>query len=274
MVSEKEEKIVCIPDKNDVLCGRGGEIHNRAGNIRYRAWVKERREAYSLCNKKDKKMNYAHEVVNLVKTLDPPGRFLQRSITDPSQWLEITDERALHKTSQALREGAPAIRAKAKQKQEVGRPAIPMTPLFQPTRSFFPLHPPYGSYHQPHVPLSTTSDSILFNRLNKVESMLGNVMHHQKHLDFRAQKYLHGQPLLETLYSTPRRQDDLFKKELATSKQALLEDIEKLRREVAVIGHFKKHTLNFEQMHPVKKARVRTDLVPSDDIARTQLFKF
>ena len=52
--------------------------------------------------------------MNRVKERDPPGRFLQRDPDCPSNlnaWVEIDETRAIAKTSQALREGAPKIRA-------------------------------------------------------------------------------------------------------------------------------------------------------------------
>jgi hypothetical protein len=102
------------PHSNDVLSGRGGGINSHPGNKTFRDWVRERKEAYNLAITKAEKAEIAHEVINLVRSLNPPGRFLQRdpnSVTGYSWWVEVDSNRALAKTSQALREGAPQIRA-------------------------------------------------------------------------------------------------------------------------------------------------------------------
>jgi len=73
-----------------------------------------RKEAYNLAATKAEKAEVAHQVMNLVRNQQPPGRFLQRdpnSTTGCSLWVELDGNRALAKTSQALREGAPQIRA-------------------------------------------------------------------------------------------------------------------------------------------------------------------
>jgi hypothetical protein len=53
-----------------------------------------------------------------VRQQNPPGRFLQKDDTvtsGPVWWIEVSEERALAKTSQALREGAPQIRSAHKE---------------------------------------------------------------------------------------------------------------------------------------------------------------
>jgi len=56
----------------------------------------------------------AGEIVDKIRGLDPPGRFLKKD-RDSGYWLDIGDNRAKEKTSQALREGAPLIRQKLKE---------------------------------------------------------------------------------------------------------------------------------------------------------------
>jgi hypothetical protein len=104
-----------------ISTGRGGGINSHAGNKTFRDWVRERKEAYNLAPSKADKAVVANEVVALVKALDPPGRFLQRdpnSSSNASSWIEVDETRALAKTSQALREGAPEIRAAHKDELE------------------------------------------------------------------------------------------------------------------------------------------------------------
>ena len=101
------------PHVHDVLCGRGGGINSHVGNRIFRDWVAERRLDYNLASTKADKARVAKEVMNRVTIQTPPGRFLQRDPTGGigSWWIEITEEKAMAKTSQALREGAPSIRA-------------------------------------------------------------------------------------------------------------------------------------------------------------------
>jgi hypothetical protein len=70
--------------------------------------VKKFKDKY-LKAKKKQKPSVAAEVVDIIRTLDPPGRFLKKD-KDTGWYLDIGDARAKEKTSQALREGAPMIR--------------------------------------------------------------------------------------------------------------------------------------------------------------------
>lgn len=95
-------------NENDVLCGRGGATNSHTGNRSYRKLVKKYKDKY-LKAKKKQKPYVAAEVVNEIRNLDPPGRFLKKD-KDTGYYLDIGDARAKEKTSQALREGAPQIR--------------------------------------------------------------------------------------------------------------------------------------------------------------------
>lgn len=90
------------------LCGRGGSINSHPGNITFREWVYTRKTRYNLADSKREKTIVVNEVLNLVRALKPAGRFLQKFNTG---WIEIDDAKAMAKISQALREGAPAMRA-------------------------------------------------------------------------------------------------------------------------------------------------------------------
>lgn len=105
-------KRIRTPLKHDVLCGRGGGINSHGGNQLFRDFVKERKNAYNLAQNKAEKARVAREVVDLVHGQNPPGRFLEReSDSSTGWWIECSLAKALSKTSQALREGAPTIRA-------------------------------------------------------------------------------------------------------------------------------------------------------------------
>ena len=98
------------PGANDVLSGRGGNINNHAGNRAFRSFVNERKYDYNLTKNKSEKANISQSIVDRVHNLDPPGRFL---IKEGGYWREVDGAKAMAKTSQALREGAPSLRAEA-----------------------------------------------------------------------------------------------------------------------------------------------------------------
>lgn len=105
------------PHPHDVLSGRGGGINAHVGNIAFRDWVKERRNAYTLAESKQQKARVAQEVIDIVYSQNPPGRFLQKCTSskgddaDGEWWVALDKDKVMAKTSQALREGAPQIRA-------------------------------------------------------------------------------------------------------------------------------------------------------------------
>ena len=96
-------------NRNDVLCGRGGLSNHHSGNVYFRDLVKDRQEAYLKASKRDKAA-VAREIVDRIKSQIPPGRFLKRDHT-LNGWIEVPDRKAREKTSQALREGAPDLKA-------------------------------------------------------------------------------------------------------------------------------------------------------------------
>ena len=89
-------------NKNDVLCGRGGFVNHNPGNKVYRGIVNSRKQAYVDEIDFGKKGTIAWEVVNEIKHMNPPGRFLQRN--QEGDWEDIGEARAIAKTKQALRE--------------------------------------------------------------------------------------------------------------------------------------------------------------------------
>lgn len=109
------EKVACDPQDssssssishNDVLCGRGGLTNHHPGNIFFRRMVRLRQESYLRASKRDK-ASVARDIVDTIRQLNPPGRFLKKG---GDVWVEIGNRKAREKTSQALREGAPELR--------------------------------------------------------------------------------------------------------------------------------------------------------------------
>jgi len=101
---------IAKPNVNDVLCGRGGRIHSHAGNVQFRHAIHSRKKEYlAPTTKKLEKAHIAAGIVNDIRTMNPPGRFLKEEI-GLGIWYDIGDVKAIMKTGQALREDAPNIR--------------------------------------------------------------------------------------------------------------------------------------------------------------------
>jgi len=119
---KRQNTKVIEPKENDVLFGRGGAINNHEGNVLFRRLVLERKMSYNLqTNTKSDKSKISQDVVATIKKLN--GRFLTRAECPTSGtvglgglWVEVEDSKAMSKTSQALREGAPILRAEAEGK--------------------------------------------------------------------------------------------------------------------------------------------------------------
>jgi len=114
------------PDAADVLCGRGGGINNHIGNVNFRKMINDRKQEYSVARNKAEKSAIAQEVIDAVWAAG--GRFLQRAekaelgtVGTEGIWVEVELEKAIAKTGQALREGAPITRAKVVNKKETTR---------------------------------------------------------------------------------------------------------------------------------------------------------
>lgn len=102
---------VDVPTENDVLCGRGGSINSHLGNENFRVLVEKRKRVYLTARFKREKRLIASSICTEIRQMDPPGRFLAKKGGKDGHWYDIGDEKARDKTSQALRENAPTIRA-------------------------------------------------------------------------------------------------------------------------------------------------------------------
>jgi hypothetical protein len=95
---------------HDVLCGRGAYVNGNAGNQRLRELALQRKAQFDRGNFTEKRV-LATEIVTIIRSLDPPGRFLQRARgagdgKSTSTWEELSDERAIHKVRAILRFGS------------------------------------------------------------------------------------------------------------------------------------------------------------------------
>lgn len=105
-----QELTTTAPHDNDVLCGRGGTVNAHPGNEQYRKFVDSKKRLYLTARFKREKRLISGQIVDQVRNLDPPGRFLMKDSANPSTWHDIGDEKARDKTSQALRETALTVR--------------------------------------------------------------------------------------------------------------------------------------------------------------------
>ena len=165
------------PHENDVLCGRGGSINSHPGNERFRDLVERRKRVYLTARFKREKRLIANSIVSEIRALSPPGHFLTRD-SKSGLWFDIGDEKARDKTSQALRENAPSIRAEIEveihhQRAEMKRVEEdeaahvvqhygPPPPHYYPQPwGYYPAYPSYGHYPSPagHEPYRGYSHS-------------------------------------------------------------------------------------------------------------------
>ena len=104
------EKIVV--HEHDVLNGRGVNIAQHPGNLRFRALVKSHADqSYCSDYSSTAKKALAEEIIHHIQNLNPPGRFLKRpprnkkaSDVDDGHWEPLTAGEILKKTRQALRD--------------------------------------------------------------------------------------------------------------------------------------------------------------------------
>jgi hypothetical protein len=98
---------VITPHDHDVLSGRGNFVNYHAGNEHFRALVRKHKVAYVACPKQQKG-KFSRMIVEEIRARNPPGRFLKQDHAT-KLWMDIGEKKALDKTRQALREGAPEI---------------------------------------------------------------------------------------------------------------------------------------------------------------------
>jgi hypothetical protein len=149
---------VDVPTENDVLCGRGGSINSHLGNENFRLLVEKRKRVYLTARFKREKRLIASSICIEIRQMDPPGRFLAKKGGKDGHWYDIGDEKARDKTSQALRENAPTIRAEIEteinqQRKEMKRKEVDVDegspkqpPSYPPPPP--PPPPPHAYYQQ------------------------------------------------------------------------------------------------------------------------------
>jgi hypothetical protein len=109
--ADAEESLGPIePMENDVLLGRGNGVQAHSGNQNYLKVVEFHKVNYSMSAPRCKKILLAETVISFLRSLDPPGRFLER--LDDS-YVVIPQKKAVVKVMQALRKKPALTRSMA-----------------------------------------------------------------------------------------------------------------------------------------------------------------
>ena len=99
---DKEDRLVpliVVPNRNDVLLGRGKVIQEHPGNLRYRHLIESNRDRYENSSKFEKTA-VAEVIVRLIKEAN--GRFLKQG-EDCTGWVEVDDSISRDKVAHAFR---------------------------------------------------------------------------------------------------------------------------------------------------------------------------
>lgn len=163
MAPDKQETTgIITPHEHDVLSGRGNFVNYHAGNEHFRALVRKHKLEYVKCPK-PQKGKFSRMIVDEIKNRNPPGRFLKQDAST-KLWYDIGEKKALDKTRQALREGAPEIMKelagdedevgsdgeldmRGKVRRSVRRPAHFFLDIFLQNVFFSPPHRPPTPFH-------------------------------------------------------------------------------------------------------------------------------
>jgi hypothetical protein len=105
--SKRQDGSIIYPHEHDVLSGRGNFVNYHPGNEYFRELVRQHKVEYVACPKA-RKGKFSRMIVDEIGKRVPPGRFLKQD-NDTKLWYDIGDKKALDKTRQALREGAPEL---------------------------------------------------------------------------------------------------------------------------------------------------------------------
>jgi hypothetical protein len=135
---EPQEKGIEYPHEHDVLSGRGNFVNYHAGNEYFRSLVRSHKIAYIACPK-PQKGKFSRIIVDEIRNRDPPGRFLKQD-AETKLWYDIGDKKALDKTRQALREGAPELMKDLEDEEEYEEEVKPTTTSHIPPHVSTVLH--------------------------------------------------------------------------------------------------------------------------------------
>jgi hypothetical protein len=78
-----------VPGENDVICGRGRNIWNSVGNVRFRRIVENRVDEYSAAKTKLDKSAILSSIVTDVRRTSPNGGFVKKD-SKTKEWHEVS----------------------------------------------------------------------------------------------------------------------------------------------------------------------------------------
>lgn len=103
------------PHENDVLMGRGGKNNQHSGNEKLRQLAKLQSTNYRESTKKGKS-KISRELVQCMRELHPPARFLKRDV-EKGGWVDVGDDIAREKASQVLRDAVAVLEGNEQQQR-------------------------------------------------------------------------------------------------------------------------------------------------------------
>lgn len=95
-------EVINEQNSNDVICGRGSSINEHPGNQLFRQLVSESKSSYQAATSKRKKRTISEGIVDKIHSLNPPGRFLIKSLKYETGYIEMTIAQAVDKTCAAF----------------------------------------------------------------------------------------------------------------------------------------------------------------------------
>ena len=99
-IKTKDSKLVSDLQLHDVIIQRGKGVNKHFGNELYQKLVASHRKHYDT---HEERKEVAEMILNSIKKLNPPGRFLMISPVDCHSLYEISDQKVITKIYQSLR---------------------------------------------------------------------------------------------------------------------------------------------------------------------------
>mmetsp|Transcript_11916 Transcript_11916/g.19746 ORF Transcript_11916/g.19746 Transcript_11916/m.19746 type:complete len:235 (-) Transcript_11916:54-758(-) len=109
------------PKRFDIICGRDKLSHAHVGNKRFRIVVEMNRERYQTAPSRDEKTRITCDIVSMIRSCRPGGRFLKMDEMEDSNtgtWKDVGDDYAREKVSHALRSAKDPSRKRTRKKRK------------------------------------------------------------------------------------------------------------------------------------------------------------
>jgi hypothetical protein len=107
------------PKRFDIICGRDKLSHAHVGNKRFRIIIEMNRDRYQTAPSRDDKTRITCDIVAMIRSCRPGGRFLKIDELNANNWKDVGDEYAREKVSHALRSAKDPTRRKPRKKHKV-----------------------------------------------------------------------------------------------------------------------------------------------------------